>query len=50
MYFDFGWLAQLVEHLVYTDLALNNQTIINTSNHNTNKLHQLDRLIKPAMQ
>jgi|VirMetMinimDraft_7_1064189.scaffolds.fasta_scaffold32060_2 hypothetical protein len=50
MYFGFGWLAQLVEHLVYTDLALNNQTIINTSNHNTNKLHQLEQLIKPAVQ
>jgi len=40
----------LVEHLVYTDLALNNQTLFKASNHNTSKLHQLEQLIKPAMR
>ena len=45
-----GRLAQLVEHLVYTEGAIGSSPILPTNNNNTNRLSHITYDYKPGMQ
>ena len=47
---DFGWLAQLVEHLVYTEVGDQAQTMNSSFHNNTNRPSQLMHDYKPGIE